>query len=125
MLLTFIVKLILFPLSYKMLHSQAKMGALKPEMAHLKDKFKDDAQGMQVESMKMYREYGVNPLGGCLPMVLQMPIWLALYQFFPASIEFRQSSFLCQITDEITILWFACQPIYPNLGSVYLDIYPL
>lgn len=94
LLLTFIVKLILFPLSYKMLHSQAKMGALKPEMAHLKDKFKDDAQGMQVESMKMYREYGVNPLGGCLPMVLQMPIWLALYQFFPASIEFRQSSFL-------------------------------
>lgn len=75
-----------------MLHSQAKMGALKPEMAHLKDKFKDDAQGMQVESMKMYREYGVNPLGGC-STVLQMPIWLALYQFF-RFIEFRQSSFL-------------------------------
>ncbi|MEP7267084.1 MAG: membrane protein insertase YidC [Saprospiraceae bacterium] len=94
LLLTFLVKLILFPLSYKMLHSQAKMGALKPEMAHLKEKFKDDPKQMQMESMKIYREFGVNPLGGCMPMVLQMPIWLALYQFFPASIEFRQSSFL-------------------------------
>ncbi len=94
LLLTLIVKLLLFPLSYKMLHSQAKMGALKPEMAHLKEKFKDDPQQMQMESMKIYREFGVNPLGGCMPMLLQMPIWLALYQFFPASIEFRQSGFL-------------------------------
>ncbi len=94
LLLTFIVKLILFPLSYKMLHSQSKMGALKPELAHLKEKFKDDPQAIQMESMKIYREFGVNPLGGCMPMLLQMPIWLALYQFFPASIEFRQASFL-------------------------------
>lgn len=94
LLLTLIVKLILFPLSYRMLHSQAKMSALKPEMAHLKEKFKDDPQQMQMESMKIYREFGVNPLGGCMPMLLQMPIWLALYQFFPASIEFRQSGFL-------------------------------
>ncbi|MEP7320492.1 MAG: membrane protein insertase YidC [Saprospiraceae bacterium] len=94
LLLTLVVKLCLFPLSYKMLHSQSKMAALKPELAHLKEKFKDDPQQIQMESMKVYREFGVNPLGGCLPMVLQMPIWLALYQFFPASIEFRQSSFL-------------------------------
>lgn len=94
LVLTFIVKLILFPLSYKMLHSQAKMGALKPEMNLLKDKLKGDQQAIQMESMKLYREFGVNPLGGCLPMLLQMPIWLALYQFFPASIEFRQAGFL-------------------------------
>lgn len=94
LVLTFIVKLILFPLSYKMLHSQAKMGALKPELNVLREKFKGDQQAMQMESMKLYREFGVNPLGGCLPMLLQMPIWLALYQFFPASIEFRQASFL-------------------------------
>jgi len=94
LVLTFIVKLILFPLSYKMLHSQAKMGALKPEMTLLKEKLKGDQQAIQMESMKLYREFGVNPLGGCLPMLLQMPIWLALYQFFPASIEFRQAGFL-------------------------------
>jgi YidC/Oxa1 family membrane protein insertase len=92
--LTLIVKLLLSPLTYKMLYSQSKMSALKPEMEVLRAKFKEDPQQQQVESMKLYREYGVNPLGGCMPMLLQMPIWFALYRFFPASIEFRQKSFL-------------------------------
>lgn len=92
--MTLLVKLLLYPLTYKMLYSQAKMSALRPRMAHLKDKFKDDAQGLQVETMKIYREHGVNPLGGCFPMLLQMPIWFALYRFFPASIDFRQAGFL-------------------------------
>ena len=92
--LTLLIKLALYPLTYKMLRSQAKMQALKPRMAKLKDRYKDDSQTQQMETMKMYREYGVNPAGGCLPMVLQMPIWFALYRFFPASIEFRQDSFL-------------------------------
>ncbi|MEM9885030.1 MAG: membrane protein insertase YidC [Bacteroidota bacterium] len=94
LVLTLIVKLILFPLTYKMLYSQSKMAALKPQISKVRDKHKDDAQQQQVETMKMYREFGVNPLGGCLPMVLQMPIWFALYRFFPASIEFRQANFL-------------------------------
>jgi YidC/Oxa1 family membrane protein insertase len=94
LVLTFIVKLALFPLTYRMLYSQSKMAALKPRMEHVKEKYKDDQQQQQMETMKMYREFGVNPLGGCLPMVLQMPIWFALYRFFPASIEFRQASFL-------------------------------
>lgn len=94
LLLTLLVKLALFPLSYKMLRSQAKMSALKPQLAHLKEKYKDDMQKQQMESMKIYREYGVNPLGGCFPVLLQMPVWFALYRFFPASIEFRQASFL-------------------------------
>ena len=94
LLLTFVVKIALYPLTYKMLHSQQKMAALKPQMAKVKDKFKDDQQAAQMETMKMYREYGVNPLSGCMPMVLQMPVWIALYRFFPASIEFRQESFL-------------------------------
>jgi YidC/Oxa1 family membrane protein insertase len=94
LLLTFIVKLVLFPLTYKMLHSQSKMGALKPQLAKLKEKNPDDQQAVQMETMKMYREFGVNPLGGCFPIALQMPIWFALYRFFPASIEFRQASFL-------------------------------
>lgn len=94
LLLTLLVKLALFPLSYKMLSSQSKMSALKPQLAHLKEKYKDDMQKQQMESMKIYREYGVNPLGGCFPVLLQMPVWFALYRFFPASIEFRQASFL-------------------------------
>lgn len=94
LILTLFVKLLVYPLSYRMLYSQAKMAALKPQIETLKAKHKDDAQQVQVETMKMYREFGVNPLGGCLPMLLQMPIWFALYRFFPASIEFRQSSFL-------------------------------
>jgi len=89
-----IIKMLLYPLMYKMLHSQALMGALKPELAHLTEKYKDDAQKKQMETMKIYREYGVSPLGGCLPMVIQMPIWYALFRFFPASISFRQESFL-------------------------------
>ncbi|MCE2789168.1 MAG: membrane protein insertase YidC [Saprospiraceae bacterium] len=93
-LLIFLIKMLLYPLMYKMLHSQAKMGALKPELAHLKEKHKDDLQKQQMETMKIYREYGVNPLGGCLPMLLQMPIWYALFRFFPASITFRQEPFL-------------------------------
>jgi YidC/Oxa1 family membrane protein insertase len=94
LILTLIVKAILFPLTYRMLYSQSKMAALKPQIEQLKAKFKSDPQQQQVETMKMYREFGVNPLGGCLPMLAQMPIWFALYRFFPASIEFRQAPFL-------------------------------
>lgn len=92
-LLTFLVKLLLYPFTYRMLKSQMKMAALKPEIEKVKNKFKDDQQKQQMETMKLYREYGANPLGGCMPMVLQMPIWFALYRFFPASIEFRQKAF--------------------------------
>ncbi|MBP9135139.1 MAG: membrane protein insertase YidC [Saprospiraceae bacterium] len=94
LLLTLLVKLVLWPLTYKMIYSQSKMSSLKPQLEKLKEKHKDDAQKIQMETMAMYREFGVNPLGGCLPMLLQMPIWFALYRFFPAAIEFRQASFL-------------------------------
>ena len=94
LVLTLIVKLALYPLTYRMLYSQSKMGALKPQLEGMRDRFKDDPQKQQMEQMKLYREFGVNPLGGCMPMALQMPIWIALYRFFPASIEFRQAPFL-------------------------------
>ncbi|WP_231915341.1 membrane protein insertase YidC [Lewinella sp. 4G2] len=94
LVLTILVKLLVYPLTYKMLVSNVKMQLLKPELEKMKAKHKDDAQAQQMEQMKMYQEYGASPLGGCLPMVLQMPIWFALYRFFPASIEFRQENFL-------------------------------
>ncbi|MDO8971373.1 MAG: membrane protein insertase YidC, partial [Saprospiraceae bacterium] len=94
LMLTLLVKLLVYPLTYRMVLSQSKMAALKPRIEDLKKKHGDDQQAMSVETMKLYSEYGVNPLGGCLPIFLQMPIWFALYRFFPASIEFRQESFL-------------------------------
>lgn len=94
LLLTLLVKILVFPLTYKMLKSQSKMQAMKPYLEKAKAKHKDDAQAQQMETMKMYKEYGVSPLGGCFPMALQMPIWFALYRFFPAAITFRQESFL-------------------------------
>jgi YidC/Oxa1 family membrane protein insertase len=92
--LIFLIKMLLYPLMYKTLYSQAKMSALKPEIDQIKAKNKDDMQKQQVETMKLYQEYGVSPLGGCLPMLLQAPIWYALFRFFPASITFRQEPFL-------------------------------
>ena len=93
-IMIFIIKMALYPLLYKMLYSQAKMGALKPELAQLKEKFKDEPQKIQVETMKIYQEYGVSPLSGCMPMIVQMPIWIALYRFFPANLDFKQEGFL-------------------------------
>ena len=94
LLLTLIVKLVLLPLTYKSYKSTAKMKVLKPEIDKIKEKFKGDAQKTQMETMQLYRKFGVSPAGGCLPMVLQMPILLSIFFFFPSSIELRQESFL-------------------------------
>jgi YidC/Oxa1 family membrane protein insertase len=94
LLLILLVKTVLYPLTYRMLKSSAKMGALKPEITQIKEKYKDDSQTTQMKTMELYRKFGVSPFGGCMPMILQMPIWFALFRFFPASFEFRQRSFL-------------------------------
>src|SRR5690606_32615495 len=79
---------------YKSYLSSAKMRVLKPEIDELRAKYGDDQQRFGMEQMKLYRSAGVNPLGGCLPMLLQSPILFAMFYFFPASIELRQESFL-------------------------------
>jgi YidC/Oxa1 family membrane protein insertase len=89
-----VIKLALFPLSRKSYLSMAKMKVLKPEIDALKEKTGGDAQKMQQEQMKLYREVGVNPISGCIPVVLQMPILFAMFFFFPNSIELRGESFL-------------------------------
>ncbi len=96
LLLTIFIKLILWPLTYKAFQSQAKMKVLKPEMDELAKKYpkQEDAMAKQQAVMSMYRKAGVNPFGGCLPMLLQMPILLSMFRFFPASFELRQQSFL-------------------------------
>jgi YidC/Oxa1 family membrane protein insertase len=94
LILTLLIKLILTPLTQKQLLSTVKMQVLKPEIDELKKKYGDDKQTFGVKQMELFRESGVNPAGGCLPMLLQMPILMAMYRFFPSSIELRQQPFL-------------------------------
>jgi YidC/Oxa1 family membrane protein insertase len=117
LLLTLIVKLVVYPLTYKMVLSQARMASLKPQIEALKKKFGDDQQAMSVETMKLYSEFKVNPLGGCLPMLLQMPIWIALYRFFPSAIEFRQQSFLWATDLSSYDIAFKLPFVLPFLGG--------
>ena len=94
--LTLMLKLVLFPVAYKTYQSSAKMRVLKPEVEELAKKFpkKDDAMKKQQATMALYKKAGANPASGCVPMLLQMPILIAMFRFFPASIELRQKSFL-------------------------------
>lgn len=94
-LMALLIKLVLSPLTYSSYLSMAKMRVLKPEIDQLNEKFADkDPMKKQSAMMDLYRKAGVNPLGGCIPMLLQFPILIAVFRFFPASIELRQQSFL-------------------------------
>jgi len=93
-LMTIIVKVSISPLTYKSYLSQIKMKILKPELEVINEKFKDDAMKKQQETMKLYTKSGANPMSGCLPALLQMPIFFALFVFFPAAFSLRQKSFL-------------------------------
>ncbi len=96
LILTIIIKIVLLPLTFKSYQSQAKMQVLKPLVDELGKKFpkKEDAMKKQQATMDLYKRAGVNPMGGCLPMLLQMPILFAMFRFFPVSIELRQEPFL-------------------------------
>ncbi len=94
MLMTIIIRLLLSFFTYKSYLSAAKMRVLKPEIDELRAKYKDDQQKFGMEQMKLFRSAGVNPLGGCLPTLFQLPILFAMYYFFPSSIELRQENFL-------------------------------
>jgi len=93
-LLSLLIKLVLSPLTKSSFRSMAKMKELQPRMEAIKEKYPDDPTKQQQAMMKMYKETGVNPLGGCLPMLLQYPIIIALWQFLPQAIEIRQQGFL-------------------------------
>ncbi|MBS1631794.1 MAG: membrane protein insertase YidC [Bacteroidetes bacterium] len=93
-LLTIIIRLLISPLTYTSYLSGAKMKALRPEIAALKARVGGDQQQMQMEQMKLFREAGVNPLGGCIPALLQVPIFFALYSFFNSAVDLRGESFL-------------------------------
>jgi YidC/Oxa1 family membrane protein insertase len=124
LILTLIIKIVLFPLTFKSYQSQAKMKVLKPLVDEMGKKFpkKEDAIKKQQATMDLYKRAGVNPMGGCLPMLLQMPILFAMFRFFPVSIELRQEHFLwatdLSTYDSILTLPFKI-PIYGNHVSLF------
>jgi YidC/Oxa1 family membrane protein insertase len=91
--LTLLIKSGLWPVQNKATKEMRKMSALSPKMTELKAKFKDDPQKMNEETMKLYREYGVNPMSGCLPMLIQIPVFFGFYSMLGTAIELRNSSF--------------------------------
>ncbi|WP_339043889.1 membrane protein insertase YidC [Cardinium endosymbiont of Tipula unca] len=121
-LLVIAIKLLLAPLSYKSFISMAKMKAVKPELDKIKEKYGNNLQKMQAEQMAFYKELGINPLSGCVPLLLQMPILLAMFQFFPNAIALRKAPFLwahdLSTYDSIIRLPFTI-PIYGNHISLF------
>jgi YidC/Oxa1 family membrane protein insertase len=93
-ILVILIRLILLPLSYRSFLSMAKMKVLKPELDEIKEKYGDDMTKTQQEQMKLYQQVGVNPISGCIPLLLQMPILFAMFYLFPNTIELRQEHFL-------------------------------
>lgn len=124
LILTILIKIVLFPLTFKSYQSQAKMAVLKPLVDELGKKFpkKEDAVKKQQATMDLYKRAGVNPMGGCLPLLLQMPILFAMFKFFPTSIELRQEHFLwatdLSTYDSILKLPFTI-PLYGNHVSLF------
>ncbi|MCX7010400.1 MAG: membrane protein insertase YidC [Kiritimatiellaeota bacterium] len=94
MLLTILIRIIFWPLTHKSTQSMKRMQAVQPLMKEIREKFKDNAQKQQQEMMKLYKEHKINPLGGCLPMLIQIPVFIALFVVLRSAIELRFASFL-------------------------------
>lgn len=121
-LFSILVKLVLFPLTRKSYQSMKEMQLLQPKMQEMNEKYKENPQKKQQEVMKMYQEYGINPLGGCIPMALQMPLLIALFSIFRSTIELRGASFIWWITDlsrpdTVAMLPFTV-PFYGNTVNI-------
>ena len=99
LLFALIIKVIFYPFQAKSLESMRKMQQVQPKINALREKYKNDSQRLSQETMKLYKKEGVNPVGGCLPMLPQMPIFFALYNLFSSTIELRQAPFALWITD--------------------------
>ena len=117
-LFSILVKVVVFPLTHKSLESTAKMQTLQPKIAELRERYSNDQKKMNEAMMRLYREEKINPLGGCLPMLLQMPILFSLFSLFRGTIELRQAGFALWITD-------LSQPDTIPIGGFDLHLLPL
>ncbi len=123
-LFTILIKLVLSPITYKSFLSQAKMKVLRPDIAELNEKFKKDPMKRQQETMKLYSKAGVNPMAGCIPALLQMPIFYALFQFFPAELALRQQGFLW--ANDLSSFDAVVQlPFYIPLYGNHISLFPI
>lgn len=122
--LTVIVKLIMFPITKKGQVSMYHLQKLQPRIKALQEQYKNDKRRFGEEQMKLWKEYGVNPLSGCLPMLLQMPVFIGLYWALAQAIELRQSPFMLWITD-LSQPDQLCKLPFPILGAHYLHVLPL
>ena len=98
-LLTILIKILFWPLTHKSYKSMGEMKKLQPHMAKLREKYKDNKEQLNKEMMSLYKTYKVNPLGGCLPMIIQIPVFFALYRILGNAIELRQAPFMLWIND--------------------------
>jgi YidC/Oxa1 family membrane protein insertase len=124
LLLTIFIRLVTSPLTYSSYLSSAKMKVLKPELDEIKKKLGDDQQAFAMEQMKLFREAGVNPLGGCIPALLQIPIFFALYSFFNSNISLRGQSFLWS-TDLSTYDSIATLPFHIPAYGDHVSLFTL
>ncbi len=123
-LFTILIKLILSPITYKSFLSQAKMKVLRPEIADLNEKYKKEPMKKQQETMKLYGKAGVNPMAGCIPALLQMPVFYALFQFFPSEINLRQQGFLW--ADDLSSFDSVLKlPFYIPLYGDHVSVFPI
>lgn len=128
MLMTIFIRLLLSFFTYKSYLSSAKMRVLKPEIDELRAKYGDDQQKFGMEQMKLYRSAGVNPLGGCLPTLLQLPILFAMFYFFPSSIELRQESFLWAndlSTYDSIVSWTGNIPVITSVYGNHVSLFTI
>lgn len=131
--MTIVVRIVLSPVTYKSYLSQAKMKVLKPEINELNEKYKDNAMKKQQEIMKLYSKAGASPMSGCLPALMQIPVFYALFQFFPSAFQLRQKGFLwaddLSSYDTIAELPFTIPfygdhvSLFPILASIAIFIY--
>ena len=123
-LFTILIKLILSPITYKSFLSQAKMKVLRPEIAELNEKYSKEPMKKQQETMKLYGKAGVNPMAGCIPALLQMPVFYALFQFFPSEINLRQQGFLW--ADDLSSFDSVAKlPFYIPLYGDHISVFPI
>ena len=130
LILTFFIKLVLFPLTYKSYSSQAKMRVLAPDIKAINDKYpgQENALKRQQKTMELYNQAGANPMSGCLPMLLQMPILIAMFSFFPSCIELRGESFLWAddlSAPDIIFSWDAHIPLISTFFGNHISLFCL
>ena len=124
LIITCLIRLLLWPLHARSQKTMKRMALLAPKMNELKEKHADDPQKMQAETMKMYRDYGVNPVGGCLPVFLQLPIFLGFYQMLRSAVELRGEKFLWVPDLSMPDTLFSI-PNVPLIGSLPFNLMPL